>query len=109
MQREVMSFLAASYQHSAWTQLQQQLSSSLDGVILQLSLSSLPQQTFTQMQVIAREAHVTRTEHKVLAADMKAITADLGPNVDVSLDGGAPRDPLVAYYNGQVVNFVHRR
>jgi hypothetical protein len=101
------AFVAASYQSSGWTQLQQQLDDSMNGV--SLSSLNLVQQTFAQMQVIAREAHVTLANHRKLVADEKAITAALGPKVDTNLGGTGPRDPLVVYYNGQVPNFVHKR
>ena len=32
-----------------------------------------------------------------------------GPNVDTTLGGSVPRDPVVVYYDGQVTQFVHKR
>jgi hypothetical protein len=100
------SFLAASYRHDGWSQVQTQLDDALYGVTI---TTNLPGQTYAQMQLIAREAHVTRAEHKALVADEQAITTALGPGVDTNLGGSSPRDPLVVYYNGQVNQFVHKR
>ena len=100
------SFLAASYRHDGWSQVQTQLDDALYGVSIS---TNLPGQTYAQMQLIAREAHVTLAEHKALVADEQAITNALGPQVDTNLGGTSPRDPLVVYYNGQVNQFVHKR
>jgi hypothetical protein len=100
------SFLAGSYRKAGWTQLQTQLSDALDGVTIS---TDLPQQTFTQMQRIARAAHVTLAENQQLTADQQALTTALGPHVDSQLGGTDPRDPVVVYYDGQVNQFAHKR
>jgi hypothetical protein len=100
------SFLAASYKKDGWSQMQTQLDDALYGVSI---TTNLPGQTYSQMQLIAREAHVTLAEHKALVADEQAITTALGPRVDTNLGGASPRDPLVVYDNGQVNQFVHKR
>ncbi len=100
------SFLAASYKSDGWNQVQTQLDNAIEGVSI---TTNLPGQTYSQMQLIAREAHVTLAEHRQLVADEQAITTALGPHVDTDLGGSSPRDPLVVYYNGQVNQFVHKR
>ncbi len=100
------SFLAASYKKDGWNQVQTQLDDALVGVSI---TTNLPGQTYSQMQLIAREAHVTLAEHRQLVADEQAITTALGPHVNTNLGGSSPRDPLVVYYNGQVNQFVHKR
>jgi hypothetical protein len=100
------SFIDASYRSSQWTQVQQQLFNALYDVPI---TTNLPQQTFTQMQLVAREAHVNAANRRQLVADEQAITAALGPKVDTNLGGAIPRDPLVVYYNGQVSEFIHKR
>ena len=100
------SFLAASYKRTGWSQVQTQLDDALYGTSLTTNLLG---QTYAQMQLIAREAHVTLAEHKALVADEQAVTKALGPQVDTDLGGTSPRDPLVVYYNGQVNQFVHKR
>jgi hypothetical protein len=104
------SFLATRIGSAGWTQLQQQLTHALYAVtILDPSAQATAQQTLTQMQAVARAAHVTAAEHQELVADEKAVMAALGPTVDTKLGGASPRDPLVVYYNGQVAKFVHKR
>ena len=100
------SFLAASYTSTDWARVQTQLDDAVYGVTYS---NGLPGDIYSQMQLIAREAHVTKTEYKTLTADEQAINAALGTNVDTSLGGTSPRDPLVVYYNGQVNQFVHKR
>jgi hypothetical protein len=101
------AFLDASANGSAWNQVSQELGSALYGVTF--TNTNLPNQAFTDMQTVAKEARVTPAERKRLVADEKAIDAALGPNVDTSLGGSVPRDPVVAYYDGQVAQFVHKR
>ncbi len=100
------AFLAASFKSSNWSQVQTQLDDAAYGVSLSTNILG---QTYSQMQLIAREAHVTLAEHKALVADEQAITAAFGPQVDTNLGGSSPRDPLVVYYNGQVNQFVHKK
>ena len=100
------SFVAASYTSSGWSQMQTQL----DDALYDTNISTdLPGETYSQMQLIARAAHVTKAEYKTLVADQQAINAALGPQVNTNLGGSSPRDPLVVYYNGQVNQFVHKR
>jgi hypothetical protein len=100
------SFLAASDRQKGWTQLENQLSSALFDVPM---TTDLPQQTFIQMRIIARAAHVTQVEQEQLTADELALNAALGARVNSDLGGSVPRDPMVIYYNGQVAQFVHKR
>ncbi|HKM56084.1 MAG TPA: hypothetical protein VJY33_21940 [Isosphaeraceae bacterium] len=116
------SFLAASNTGSGWNQLEQKVSSDLYGVVVNDVLNQaevaaiMPngvisnqkvQDTYDQMKVIAREAHVKRAEHDQIVADEQAIVRDLGPAPDMNLGGAAPRDPLTVYLDSQVPNFVH--
>jgi hypothetical protein len=101
------AFLATNARAGAWNQLQQEMASALYGTTL--TSPQLPQQTFAQMRVVARAAHVSPADHQELVADEKAIAADMGPNVNANLGGAGPRDPLVVYYDGQVAGFVHQR
>jgi hypothetical protein len=71
--------------------------------------TNLPSQTLADMHTVARQAHVTGAERQRLLADERAIAAALGPNVDTALGGAVPRDPVIVYYDGQVVQFVHKR
>ena len=104
------SFLATKVGSSGWAQMQRQLGNPLSDVtVMDHTVAATAQQTLTQMQVVARAAHVTAAEHQELVADEKAIMAALGPTVDSRLGGATPRDPLVVYYNGQVTKFVHKR
>lgn len=100
------AFIDASDNGSAWNQVSQQMGAALYGVTF---TSNLPDQAFTDMQTVAREAHVTGVERKHILADEKAIAAALGPDVDSALGGSVPRDPVMVYYDGQVAQFVHRR
>jgi hypothetical protein len=61
------------------------------------------------LQTVAKQARVTGVERRKLIADEKAIDTALGPNVDTTLGGAVPRDPVVVYYDGQVAHFVHKR
>jgi hypothetical protein len=116
------SFLAASNTGSGWNQLEQKVASDLYGVIVNDVLNQaeiaaimpngaisnqLVQDTYVQMKVIAREAHVTGAEHAQIAADEQAIVRDLGPTPEMNLGGTTPRDPLTVYLDSQVPNFVH--
>ena len=116
------SLLAASNTRSGWDQLEQKVSSDLYGVIVNDVLdqaevaatmpngvvsNQLVQDTYSQMQLIAREAHVTRLEHDQIVADEQAVIQDLGPAPNMYLGGALPRDPLTVYLDSQVPSFVH--
>jgi hypothetical protein len=116
------SFLAASNTGRGWDQLEQKVSSDLYGVVVNDFLSEsqvqatmpngvvsnqLVQDTFGQMKIIAREAHVTRAEHDQIVADEQAVLQDLGSATNMNLGGAVPRNPLTVYMDGQVPNFVH--
>jgi len=100
------AFLDASDKSAQWNQVSQQLGEALYGVTF---TTDLPDQAFTDMQTVARQARVTAAERQRILADEKAIDTVLGPNVDTDLGGSVPRDPVVAYYDGQVTQFVHKR
>jgi hypothetical protein len=116
------SFLAASNTGHGWDQLEQKVASDLNGVVVNDVLNEgevqatmpngvvsnqLVQNTFSQMKIIAREAHVTRAEHDQIVADEQAVLQDLGPAPNMNLGGAVPRNPLTVYLDGQVPNFVH--
>jgi hypothetical protein len=101
------AFIDASDNGSAWNQVSEALGSALYGVTF--TNPSLPNQAFTDMQTVAKEARVTPAERNHLLADEKAVSSALGPNVDTALGGTVPRDPVVVYYDGQVAQFVHKR
>jgi hypothetical protein len=118
------SVLAASDQHGGWAQLQQRLNSAVSGVSVSYQLtqqqvasmyptgvisSQLLQQTFTQMEVVAHEAHVSTANHDMIVADEQAIAQILGPSPNTNLGGAVPRDPLTVYFDGQVASFVRKR
>jgi len=118
------SFLAAGFKGSGWTELEQKVSADLNGVVVNYVLSQSQvaattphgaisnifiQDTFDQMKMIAREAHVTAAEHALIQTDEQAILKDLGPAPVMNLGGAAPRDPLTVYVDSQVPNFVHKR
>jgi len=64
-------------------------------------------QTVVQMEVVAREAHVTPQLSSALATDQAVLRRREGPNPDTDLGPGAVnRDPLAVYYDGQVDNFI---
>ena len=63
----------------------------------------------SQMEAVAREAHVSVSSHTLIASDKQAIAAGLGPSPNIDLGDAAPRDPLNVYVDGQVSSFVHRR
>jgi hypothetical protein len=98
--------LDASDRGAQWNQVSQQLGEALYGVTF---TTDLPDQAFTDMQTVAHQARVTAADRQRLLADEKAIDAALGPNVDTTLGGSIPRDPVVVYYDGQVAQFVHKR
>jgi hypothetical protein len=100
------SFLDASNNGSQWNQVSSQLGQALYGVVF---TTNLPDQAFTDMQTVAKEARVTAAEHKRLQGDEQAIATTLGPNVEPIQSESVPRDPLVVYYDGQVTQFVHKR
>lgn len=99
------AFLDGGLNSSQWNQVSQQMGEALYGVVF---TTNLPNEAFSDMQTVAREAHVTAAERQRLQSDEKAIAAALGPNADSSLGGAVPRDPLVVYYDGQVTQFVHK-
>jgi hypothetical protein len=101
------AFIDASDNGSAWNQVSAELGSALYGVTF--TNTALPNQAFTDMQTVAKEARVTPSERKRLLADAKATSAALGSNVDTTVGGTVPRDPVVVYYDGQVAQFVHKR
>ena len=116
------SLLAATNTGKGWDQLEQKVSSDLSGVFINDLLSQatvaatmpngvvsnqLVQDTFNQMKLIAREAHVTGPEHEEIVTDELAIVQDLGPTPNMNLGGAAPRDPLTVYLDSQVPSFVH--
>ena len=116
------SFLAASNTGDGWKQLEQKVSSSLSGVIVNDFLNEstvqatmpngavsnqLVQDIFGQMKIIAREARVTRAEHDQIVADEQAVLQDLGPASSMNLGGVSPRNPLTVYLDSQVPSFVH--
>jgi hypothetical protein len=100
------AFLDGSNNGSQWSTVSQQMGQALNGVIF---TTNLPNQAYTDMQNVAKEAHVTQAERKRLQADEQAIAAAMGPNVDTALGGALPRDSLVVYYDGLVTQFVHKK
>jgi hypothetical protein len=101
------AFIDASADGSARNHVSQELGGALYGVTF--TNMALPSQAISDMQTVARQAHVTASERRRLLADAKAIAAALGPDVDTALGGSVPRDPVVVYYDGQVAQFVHKR
>lgn len=100
------SFIDGGNTGSQWNAVSQQMGEALYGVTF---TTDLPDQTLTDMETVAKEARVTPSERSHLVADEKAIDAALGPNVDSSLGAPVPRDPVMVYYDGQVMHFVHKR
>ncbi len=118
------SFLAAGNRGSGWNQLEKKVAANLSGVIVNYVFSestvaatmpngvvsnALVQDTYSQMQLVAREAGVTSAGHAQIVADEEAVIRDLGPSPQMNLGGPLPRDPLTVYLDGQVANFVHAR
>jgi hypothetical protein len=116
------SFLAAANTGGGWHQLEQKASSALNGVVVNDFLNEaqvqattpngvvsnqLVQDTFGQMKIVAREAHVTRAERAQIVTDEQAVLQDLGPSPNMNLGGATPRNPLTVYLDSQVPNFVH--
>ncbi len=116
------SFLAAGNTGRGWDQLEQKVSTDLSGVVVNdvfnqaevaatmpngVISNQLVQNTYDQMKVVAREAHVTGAEHDQIVTDEQAIVQDLGPAPNMNLGGTVPRDPLTVYLDSQVPNFVH--
>jgi hypothetical protein len=68
-------------------------------------------QTFAAMSRVGREVMGRASSAAKLAKEntQTIISLDLGPNPDTNIWPGAPRDPLVVYYNGQIENFVRIR
>lgn len=99
------AFLDGGLSSSQWSQVSQQMGEALYGVVF---TTNLPNQAFSDMQTVAREAHVTTAERQRLTADEQAITTAMGPNAASIADAGVSRDPLVVYYDGQVAQFVHK-
>lgn len=100
------ALLDGSFKGSQWNAVSQQMGQALYGVVF---TTNLPNEAFTDMQTVAREAHVTAAERQRLAVDEKAISTALGPNAGTVLGGDTPRNPTVVYYDGQVAQFVHKR
>jgi len=100
------AFLDGSLKSSQWNDVSQQMGEALYGVVF---TTNLPDEAFTDMQTVAREAHVTAAERHRLTADEQAIAKAMGPTADAILGGGVPRNPMVVYYEGQVAQFVHKR
>jgi hypothetical protein len=64
-------------------------------------------QLIGQMKVVARAARVTPALQTALNHNFQEIAGALGPDPYTDLGPGAThRDPLVVYYDAQVVNFV---
>ncbi len=118
------SFVGGSFTTAQWSDLQHQMSNALRGTAVTspmipetlanaIPLSSVSSQllrnTFTEMRVVGREAHVTRDEHKELVADEKALYAQLGAQINTSADAGTPRNSVQVYYDSQVLSFVHNK
>lgn len=99
------SFLDGGFKGAQWNQVSQQMGQALYGVTF---TTNLPNQTMTDMQAVARQAHVTPTARRRLIADGLSITDALGPGVQTALGGAVPRNPLMVYYDGQVTQFVHK-
>jgi hypothetical protein len=100
------AFLDAGDRGSQWNRVSQELGAALYEVTL---TTPLPSQVLTDIQTVARQAHVTAAERRRLLADENAIATALGPNVDTALGAPVPRNPVMVYYDGQVAQFVHRR
>lgn len=85
-----------------------QLESHLSGVTVSPQLLS---QTFAEMSAVGREVmgHASSTAKVAKENTQAVISVDLGPKPDTNIWPGAPRDPLVVYYNGQIGNFVRVR
>ncbi len=118
------SFLAAGNRGSGWNQLEQKVAANLSGVVVNYVFSestvaattphgvvsnALVQDTYSQMQLVAREARVTPAEHAQIVTDEQAVIRDLGPSPEMNLGGPLPRNPLTVYLDGQVASFVHTR
>jgi hypothetical protein len=85
-----------------------QLESHLSGVTVSPQLLS---QTYAEMSAVARAVmgHASSAAKLAKENTQTIISLDLGPNPDTNIWPGAPRDPLVVYYNGQIGNFVRVR
>jgi hypothetical protein len=68
-------------------------------------------QTFAAMSKVGREVmgHASSAVKLAKEITQTVISLDLGPNPNTNIWPGAPRDPLVVYYNGQIGNFVRVR
>jgi hypothetical protein len=118
------AFVGGGFTASDWSALQKQMSNALSGISatsplipqtlsgavpLSSTSSQLVRDTFTQMRVVGREAHVTLAEHATFVADEKAVYAAIGGAVDTNVGASTPRNPLQVYYDGQVSGFVHNK
>jgi hypothetical protein len=100
------AFIDASLSGSQWNQVSDQMGEALYGITF---TTTLPDQAFTDMQTVAKEARVTGKERKQLISAEQAIDSALGSNADSNLGGSVPRNPVQVYFDGQVTQFVHRR
>jgi hypothetical protein len=118
------AFLGGGFTTANWSALQQQMAKALSGISvtsplipqtlsgavpLSSTTSQIVRGAFTQMRVVGREAHVTVAEHATIIADEKAVSAALGPDVNTNVGASTPRDPVLVYYDGQVIGFVHKK
>ncbi len=63
--------------------------------------------TVSQMEIVAKAAHISPALRRALQADHENLTSDLGSNLNTDLGPGATdRDPFAVYYDGQVVDFI---
>jgi hypothetical protein len=63
--------------------------------------------TISQMEIVAKMAHISPSLRNALEVDDRILTGDLGSNINTDLGPGATdRDPFAVYYDGQAVNFV---
>ena len=100
------AFIAGSYSKAEWNTLETDMAQGLDGADV---TTNLPQQTFDEMKVIARAAHVTAAESQQLTADQQALVTALGSHDSSTLGGSTVRDPVIVDYQGQLNQFVHKR
>lgn len=100
------AFIDGSDNSTQWSAVSQEMGEALNGVVF---TNNIPNQTYTDMQTVAQQAHVSAAIRSRLQKDEQAIVNALGPNVDTVLGGSVPRDPVLVYFDGQVPQFVHRK
>ncbi len=100
------AFVGTTYTKADWNALETEMANGLYNVTL---TTNLPQQTMSEMRVIARAAHITAAESQQLTADQQALATALGAHATSTLGGSTPRNPVVVYYEGQLSQFVHKR